>query len=658
MGDSEDEGDPGQPLLAGHVNRSTTASPVPAAATAAATSAPSATTISDKRGLHHIQEGQGHNGDDWDQHHARDRAGECTWLHCVGIECSRRTAVKVGVLAGALAGVVAVITLFVPQLIHGHNVHSWPHWANAACDVYCKGDLLDTAQRRNVFPNDSKYFVDMPMYDNPQTVLTDFDNLGDGDLEGFIQRHFADPGSDLDRIDPPDFDAEGPWWLTTLNSTTHSWAKGVHKIWRELTRKVTDAVQARPERHSLLWVPNNIVVPGGRFREAYYWDSYWIVRGLVSSGMNTTAEGVVRNFGHLIDTFGFVPNGGRVYYLTRSQPPFLSEMVRFLYEELKDVRFLKEMLPKLDREYRYWMQQGDTGHAVRVVLDGTSHVLNRFVADTSDPRPESYREDIATARDEKDPDHVYQELASGAETGWDFSSRWLLDVDVLGSIRTSRLAPADLNAVMYRFERNLEFLHTKAGSSRSTIRQYSVNASARATAIETLLFNHTTAQWHDLHIPSKTQVTDHNASASNFIPLWAGLPQHKDAIDAVVRAFEHSGLLQAGGVLTTASTTGQQWDSPNAWPPVQWLLAAGLQTAGTKEALALADVIKCRWLNTMQLAWNKEKDGIMYEKYNAFEPGTGGGGGEYVPQTGFGWTNGVALEWLRLFGTTYEKGCT
>eukprot|EP00051_Salpingoeca_urceolata_P019949 m.295176 g.295176 ORF g.295176 m.295176 type:complete len:606 (-) comp19510_c0_seq19:451-2268(-) len=447
MGDSEDEGDPGQPLLAGHVNRSTTASPVPAAATAAATSAPSATTISDKRGLHHIQEGQGHNGDDWDQHHARDRAGECTWLHCVGIECSRRTAVKVGVLAGALAGVVAVITLFVPQLIHGHNVHSWPHWANAACDVYCKGDLLDTAQRRNVFPNDSKYFVDMPMYDNPQTVLTDFDNLGDGDLEGFIQRHFADPGSDLDRIDPPDFDAEGPWWLTTLNSTTHSWAKGVHKIWRELTRKVTDAVQARPERHSLLWVPNNIVVPGGRFREAYYWDSYWIVRGLVSSGMNTTAEGVVRNFGHLIDTFGFVPNGGRVYYLTRSQPPFLSEMVRFLYEELKDVRFLKEMLPKLDREYRYWMQQGDTGHAVRVVLDGTSHVLNRFVADTSDPRPESYREDIATARDEKDPDHVYQELASGAETGWDFSSRWLLDVDVLGSIRTSRLAPADLNAV-------------------------------------------------------------------------------------------------------------------------------------------------------------------------------------------------------------------
>ena len=111
-----------------------------------------------------------------------------------------------------------------------------------------------------------------------------------------------------------------------------------------------DSVKSNPERHSLLYQENTIIVPGGRFRESYYWDSYWINKGLLVSGMTTTANGVVNNLLTQVKTYGFVPNGGRDYYLNRSQPPFLSDMVVDLYNS-NSTFLTQDVLDTLNTEY-------------------------------------------------------------------------------------------------------------------------------------------------------------------------------------------------------------------------------------------------------------------------------------------------------------------
>src|SRR5580698_3512481 len=198
-------------------------------------------------------------------------------------------------------------------------------------------------------------------------------------------------------------------------------------LWDPLTRSTTSV----PPYASLLPLPKPYVVPGGRFREIYYWDSYFTMLGLDESGRHDLVLDMVDDFAHLIDLYGHVPNGTRTYYLSRSQPPFFFEMVGLLAPEGSGESYAR-YLSQLRREYAFWME-GEKGLAPgsahrRVVALPDGAVLNRYWDDRDTPRDESYREDTDLARGSgRKPEEVYRDVRAAAESGWDFGSRWFAD---------------------------------------------------------------------------------------------------------------------------------------------------------------------------------------------------------------------------------------
>ena len=260
----------------------------------------------------------------------------------------------------------------------GDGVKQWGQLTFAAGSVMEKvdrnvrlttsGPLLRAIQQSG-FYEDCKTFVDMPMLHDPEEVLEDFAKLpaepSNRDLEEFIERNFEPAGVDLVHAEPIDFSADPEFVKRIASPELREFAYYIHSIWPQLFRRVDPAVEMYQQRHTLLALPYPVVVPGGRFRESYYWDSYWIVEGLLVSGMLTSARGVIKNLLHYIEGFGFVPNGGRCYYMDRSQPPMLSEMVATYYRHTGDAALLRQALPLLDREYAFWMSGslGRRGHA-------------------------------------------------------------------------------------------------------------------------------------------------------------------------------------------------------------------------------------------------------------------------------------------------------
>lgn len=206
--------------------------------------------------------------------------------------------------------------------------------------------------------------------------------------------------------------------------------------------------QRRPELYSIIHVKNPVIVPGGRFREFYYWDSYWIIRGLLYSEMTKTAKGMLENFLSIIDRFGFIPNGGRIYYAERSQPPLLAPMIKTFVDQTGDTDFMKRSVATLEREFYYWINN----HMVSV----NGHALATYGDKSKGPRPESYSEDVETASKrstDAEKEEVYSELKAGAESGMDFSSRWFIkdgtNRGTLEDLKCRYIVPVELNAILY-----------------------------------------------------------------------------------------------------------------------------------------------------------------------------------------------------------------
>lgn len=429
----------------------------------------------------------------------------------------------------------------------------------------------------------------------------------------------------------------------------------MNSFWAQLGRATVGSLQSAPQRHTLLGLPHPFVVPGGRFVETYYWDSFWIIKGLLACGMRDTARGMVLNLLHQVDTYGFVPNGARAYYLNRSQPPMLSDCVLALLEDSFDLELARAALPTLLKEHAFWMQTGEAGHAVEVpLLSGETATLNRYVSSTEAPRPEAYREDLESAAAVELPQRraVFSEIAAAAESGWDFSSRWLEDGKSLHTARTSELLPVDLNAIMFRFEHNLQHLAAIVGES-ATAAHFGAAAHSRQRAMDELMWSDSRRQWLDVHWPTGSYDAAAASSAANFSPLWAGCFSKRQAALAT-QSLRHSGLIQDGGVATTLSPSSHQWDWPNAWAPLQDMIIEGLERTGRADAHALGLQIARSWVASNLYAWRSTR--FMFEKYSAVESGVGGGGGEYTPQVGFGWSNGVALSLLARYGDALAPG--
>ncbi|ELE9011318.1 alpha,alpha-trehalase [Enterobacter cloacae] len=495
------------------------------------------------------------------------------------------------------------------------------------------GPLFNDVQSAKLFP-DQKTFADAVPKSDPLTILADY--RMQRRQSGFDLRHFVDMNFTLP--------AEGEKYVPPAGQSLREHIDG---LWPVLTR-TTD--KASNKWDSLLPLPKPYVVPGGRFREVYYWDSYFTMLGLAESDHWDKISDMVDNFAYELDTWGHIPNGNRSYYLSRSQPPFFSLMVELLATH--DSEALKKYRPQMEKEYAYWMEGADALQAgqanKRVVKLEDGSLLNRYWDDRDTPRPESWLDDITTAKSNpnRPATEIYRDLRSAAASGWDFSSRWMDDPQKLGTIRTTSIVPVDLNALMFKMEKLLARASQESGDAASASK-YEALATARQQAMEKYLWNEKEGWYADYDLKSKK--VRNQLTAAALFPLYVKAAA-QDRADKVAAATS-SRLLKPGGITTTTVNSGQQWDAPNGWAPLQWVATEGLQNYGQNK---VAMDVTWRFLKNVQHTYDREQK--LVEKYDVSSTGTGGGGGEYPLQDGFGWSNGVTLKMLDLV-CPKEKPC-
>lgn len=472
------------------------------------------------------------------------------------------------------------------------------------------GLLFVDVQQSGIFA-DQKTFVDCVPKRRPGDIVTDYLQAKEHvDLRAFVKDNFHLP-------DEPHFQA---FVSETLDHHLET-------VWPLLQREPLP----EPEGSSLLPLARSYVVPGGRFREVYYWDSYFAMLGLRVSGREELIVAMTDNFADLIRRYGMIPNGNRTYYLTRSHPPFLAAMVEFIAEREGPAAYLR-YLPALEGELAYW---NDRTHPTRhrVALADGQH-LHRYYDRTDQPRPEAYAHDKKLH--EKSPQiagDFYRNMRSAAESGWDFSSRWFCDGSDLNCTATTELIPVDLNCFLVQLEETLGRAYETARlpERAQALRQA---AEERRRAIVRYCWSDVQAFFFDYNHVRGTRSPAF--TLAGVVPLFVGLASQAQA-DAVAETLRAK-FLQPGGLVTTLVQSGQQWDWPNGWAPLQWMAVAGLRRYGHE---ILAREIALRWI-----ALNSEvfrRTGRLLEKYNVVDLSLPAGGGEYPTQDGFAWTNGVLV---------------
>jgi alpha,alpha-trehalase len=518
-----------------------------------------------------------------------------------------------------------------------------------------------------------------------------------------------------------------PDFLDNINSTTVAeFVSKVIDIWPDLTRRYAGPGNCTECVNSFIPVNRTFVVAGGRFREPYYWDSFWIVEGLLRTKGSFTqiAENIIENFLDFVENFGFVPNGARQYYLNRSQPPLLTQMVRIYVEYTGNYTLLERALPLLELEHDFWVNN----RTVEIERAGKSYKLNHYAVSNTQPRPESYYEDYVTANNasyyneegeifnathklnETEIAQLYSNLASGAESGWDYTSRWLKNPNdavsdtffPLRSLNTVNILPVDLNSILYANEITIADFHKRTGNATAAT-AWATLAADRSEAMTALLWDAEHYSYFDYNLTSgaknvytladNTTVRDDLPGApegqqvffhlAQYYPFWTGaapesIKNDPTALRRVYARIEELLDNRAGSIAATNIQTGQQWDEPNVWPPLVHILMQGLvntpiesATSGDNQtaedyiwtqdlALRLAqryvDATFCTWRvtggstsETPQLQ-NAQGNGTMFEKYSDESTNARGGGGEYTVVEGFGWTNGVLIWAADQFG--------
>ncbi|KAG9098452.1 hypothetical protein FRC06_006370 [Ceratobasidium sp. 370] len=586
-----------------------------------------------------------------------------------------------------------------------------------------------------------------------------------------------------------------------------AWSKIVHHYWNNLDRTMI-------QRHNNLLIPgpgsdpdedptegtysttlirleHPFVIAGGRFREQYYWDSFFIMEGLLAANMGYLARTTLLNFMDQIKAYGFIPNGGRKYYLNRSQPPLFINMLHTYVEHTNDFQILHEALPLAERELQWWYKN----RTVLVFHDGTNHTVFRYNVKATGPRPESYAEDWRSvwcysehAPDKPTQEFKYSEFASGAESGWDYTARWMSDPFNVGQhevpkqmtyLRIRDIIPVDLNSMLYRCHKLMALMYQEASNNESPyaieyVERHEKKAEALRKAILALHWDPENLAFFDFVLERDECVDCFKGgpkdcpegrkycprgeiqrfwSGASLVPYWAEIwpdnlrcelePEQENDDEQekkrkrkqkaqrqknLMKAFSGvRDLLQMypGPLPATLVETGQQWDFPNSWPPLQYFAIKALQninetcvdgtktadfhaTTRPKEHLGKVDppgailntpsinyktspswrdvlvkTVAMRYMNAAFCTWNNEGQlpddrveilmrdnavndknlykhpGNMFEKLKATSPVDAGGGGEYDVQTGFGWTNGVAIWIARQFGAILDNpDCT
>jgi alpha,alpha-trehalase len=456
--------------------------------------------------------------------------------------------------------------------------------------------------------SDEKYISDAVVQGEPTEVLSAYraqKEHSDFDLRTFFDENFA----------PVEVKEIGFGYEQQRSPSEH-----IHALWPYLHRPADTNAKGRSSKVPL---PHSYIVPGGRFQEVYYWDSYFTQLGLLLSGHHEWVLYLLLNFEHFILTYGHIPNGSRTYFLSRSQPPFFALMVDAYAQRSDDPNAVYERYKNaLIKEYDFWSAEH------RNVQGHTTY----WDAENA-PRIEMYRTDLEWVEHAKSHPSYFRNLRASCESGWDFSSRWMSDSQDLGTLRTLEIAPVDLASLLYFHE---QLLHCITGEER-----YQHAAAKRKESLQMDFWTERGFEDIDLKTSEGTGVL----SAASIFPLFVGAAteQQAEKMAAIVK----EQLLQKGGITTTTITSGQQWDAPNGWAPLQWIAVQGLHRYGHAE---LAKTIAERWIETCDTIYHAK--GKFVEKYNVYEPENLSKGGEYDVQDGFGWSNGVYLA-LENYLATY-----
>ncbi|WP_293747192.1 alpha,alpha-trehalase TreF [uncultured Paraglaciecola sp.] len=502
---------------------------------------------------------------------------------------------------------------------------------------FFKSRLFHDVQLSRIFA-DSKTFADAYPKHAWSEIYADYDVAKTNEafnLTTFVEQNFVIPKT-----------------ILLSNDTDSASVKSyIQSLWPKLEKQPD-----KLDSSSLLPLAHSYVVPGGRFREIYYWDSYFTALGLNESSRSDLIKSMILNFIDLQNTLGCIPNGNRSYYNSRSQPPVLGLMVEMYLQNIPanqvQVRnqFLKHCVQGMEKEYQFWMQgkellTDDAAATKRVVKMPNGECLNRYWDDSTEPRPESYREDIEEAEKiavAKRPD-FYRNIRAGCESGWDFSSRWLADQDDLASIHTTHIVPIDLNCLLYKLEMLLSQFYAELLETEQSIK-FAEFAQTRSDAINYYLWNEHSFFYHDFDF-IKGQKTPTQSLAA-CLPLFTQIASQEQA-QHIAHKLENSFLME-GGLVTTLNHSAQQWDAPNGWAPLQWFAVVGLINYGFE---LLPVKIMERWVATVEQQFITDNN--MMEKYNVQHSQHVAQGGEYEVQHGFGWTNGVSLAFYKLLGAKH-----
>ncbi len=486
--------------------------------------------------------------------------------------------------------------------------------------VKAYGTLFDDVQHSGLF-NDSKTFVDAVAKNTPADICVSYEKAHSKplfNLADFISLHFELPQHTSN----------------TKARCTQPVRDYIEQTWNTLSRSAD-----KPDKEStLLALPKPYIVPGGRFREIYYWDSYFTMLGLAEAGRTQMIHDMVDNFAYLIEQVGFIPNGNRTYYCSRSQPPMFVLMLELLASIKQQPNLIADYLEPLRKEYDFWMNgQGELhtiGQAVNRVVLSHKGVLNRHWDSDNTPRPEGYLEDCELAAKASKPEHIYRDIRAGAESGKDFTVRWFANGKSMDTIQTTQVIPVDLNCLLYKMEYVLASAYQYQNNTEQAA-VFSALADKRKQLIQQVLFDDKTACFVDIQLSdfSSTGVV----SMAAAYPLFLGIATQAQA-DATVKCLQTQ-LLKPGGWVETPVYSGEQWDAPNGWAPSQWIMYQGLMNYGYTD---LAKKAAGYWVKNNLKVY--QQTGSLLEKYNVEQPGTLASGGEYDVQDGFGWTNGVLLK--------------
>lgn len=489
------------------------------------------------------------------------------------------------------------------------------------------GELFVDVQLTRIF-KDSKTFADCLPRKRADEILRAYSiakSKPTFSLYGFVMKYFTVPGER-----ETDFTTE-----QNIDIRDH-----IARLWPVLSRSGNKLSDER--KSSLIPLPFPYIVPGGRFREIYYWDSYFTQLGLAADGQWAMIESMVKNFAYLIDMIGHVPNGNRTYFVSRSQPPFFAAMVELLASHFGD-QVYQEFLVALEKEYAFWMdgqqstdpKQPDYRRLVRLA---SGKFLNRYYDDHPKPRQESFTEDVHLAgQSSRNAEDIYLNLRAACESGWDFSSRWCEIAGDLTTIRTTHFIPVDLNCCLLKLEAVLQRAYELSGRTNEAIRMKAAY-STRIGLLTEYCWDAEQGYFFDYDfVKGKRSESIH---AAGLFPLFLEVVTRQVA-DKVVN-FVKKRLWAPGGIATTSVRTGQQWDAPNGWAPLQWLAYRALTNYGFNND---ADSLANRWMGLNNRVFLET--GRLMEKYNVLDVNALAGGGEYPVQDGFGWTNGVYLAMLK-----------